>query len=319
MPPDKFRVDVFEMGDELKKAEFAINARRYDLAIELMRKELSAHPENAAAFYTIARAYMLKRNNSAAITALRESLRLDPNVSNSHMLYGQLLKDTGNYVDYVQAEQEFLTSLSINPANHNAHYVYASFLLHQRKKIAKAREHISIALALDASNARYHAEMGGVLAAEGSLDEADKEYLCALSLDPDDVTVLNSYGAHLFNKKQRFAEAFEFFRQAMMNNPNDPTVKKNFLMALKAKHKLFCLVWQSSLFLRRPRFRIIPAIAVGVSAEVLMLIGFELAVWGELNHLALLLLTLCLSLLIILYCILVNPILNFWLKRGWLK
>src|SRR5712691_5360210 len=170
MPPNKFHGDMLEMGDELEKAEFALQARRYDLAIQLMRKELIAHPENAVAFYTIARAYMLKRIHYAAFDAICESLRLDPNVSNSHMLYGQILRDLGIFD---KAEHEFLTSLSLNPANHHAHYLYAHFLLHKKKKIAKAREHISIALAMDASNAKYHEVMGGVLAAEGKLDEAD--------------------------------------------------------------------------------------------------------------------------------------------------
>src|SRR5258708_27165126 len=312
MPPNKFRADVLEMGDELEKAEFALQARRYDLAIDLMRKELSAHPENTAAFYTSARAYVLKRNTPAAINALRESLRLDPDNSSSHMLYGTLLRDTGNFA---QAEQEFLTSLSINPAGHYTHFVYASFLLHQKKNIAQAREHISIALALDASNAKYHLVLGRVLAEEGNLDEADKEYQRALSLDPDDYLVLNSYGAHLLNKKNRPAEAFEFFRQAMMRNPNDPDVKKNLLLALKVKHKFYSPFWQSSLFVRkklgRPSFAIITLVAGGIIVAVVQ-------VANETNNPALLLLTFCLSLLVI-YFLLVDPIFNFLVKRGWLK
>jgi Tfp pilus assembly protein PilF len=312
MPPHKFRADVLEIGDELEKAEFALQARRYDLAIHLMRKELSAHPENAVAFYTIARAYVLKRNTPAAINALRESLRLDPENSNSHMLYGTLLKDTGNFV---QAEQEFLTSLSINPASHYTHFVYASFLLHQKKNIAKAREHISIALALDASNAKYHLVVGRVLAEEGHLDEADKEYLRALSLDPDDYLVLNSYGAHLLTKKNRPVEAFEFFRQAMLRNPNDPDVRNNLLLALKVKHKFYSPFWQSSLLLRkelgRPRFAIITTVVVGIIVAVVQIANVT-------NNPALLLLTFCLSLVVI-YLLLVNPIFNFLVKRGWIK
>jgi Tfp pilus assembly protein PilF len=307
MPPNKFHGDVLEMGDELEKAEFAIHARRYDLAIQLMRKELIAHPENAVAFYTIARAYKLKRIRYAAFDAICESLRLDPSVSNSHMLYGHILMDLGIFD---KAEQEFLTSFSINPANHHAHYLYAHFLLHKKKKIAKAREHISIALAMDASNANYHVVMGGVLAAEGKLDEAEKEYLRALSLDPDDYIILNDYGVHLLNRKNRPAEAFEFFRQAMLRNPNDPRFENNLLLAVKSKHKFVSLFSLNSFYLRRHRFLAITIYGVTTG---LILVGY----WVSLatSNWALILLTLCLFLLVIL----VNPIFNLLVKRGWLK
>src|SRR5205823_14689989 len=110
------------------------------------------------------------------------------------------------------------------------------------------------ALAMDASNANYHEVMGGVLAAEGKLDKAEKEYLRALSLDPDDYILLNNYGVHLLNQKNRPEEAFEFFRQAMLRNPNDPKFENNLLLAVKSKHKFVSLFSLNSFYLRRHRF-----------------------------------------------------------------
>ena len=87
MPVDKKRADILQLGDELHRAEYAIDVRRYDLAIEIMHQFLSTNPENSIAFYTIARAYMLKGEGQKAVAAFKETLRLDPANSNAHALY----------------------------------------------------------------------------------------------------------------------------------------------------------------------------------------------------------------------------------------
>ena len=79
MPISKKRADILELGDEIRKAEYAINVRRYDLAIEMMQRFLSTHPENSIAFYTIARAFTLKGEQQKASAAYKETLRLDHN------------------------------------------------------------------------------------------------------------------------------------------------------------------------------------------------------------------------------------------------
>lgn len=312
-PQNKVKADQLEMGDEYQKAEYALQARRYDFTIEIMRKVLSVHPENALAFHNIARAYMLKNDNIEAIKAIRESLRLDAGNSVAHMLYGTLLRDMGKLEE---AEKEFLISLQLNPTRAHTHYVYAAFLHNKRKDSVKAKEHARKALELDPTDAKYHLMMGGILADEGNFNQADAEYQCALSMEPDDYLVLNSYGAYLLNKKNRATEAFEFFRQAMMRKPDDPTIRKNFLLAMKVKHKFYSFFWYYSLLIRRyGKAHVVLTLIVitlGVTA-----IGRAAGLPGQDPTLSILL---CLVLLFFRISIwLVNPLFNFLAKRGWLK
>lgn len=258
--PNKTRADRLDMGDEYQKAEYALQARRYDLALQIAHKALSEHPENSLAFVIIARAYVYKKNPPEAMRAIREALRLNPDNSYAHMLYGVLLRDA---LKYREAEQELLAALQLNPFDHNAHYFYASFLLSQKKDVRGARLHATKALELVPDDARYHVMFGAVLAQEGKSDEAEQEYRRALSLDPDNPAILNSYGSYLLQRKADPEQALEFFRQALMRNPDDDSIRRNFLVALHGRHKVYSLFWKYSLLMRKMgRWRWLAFVAV---------------------------------------------------------
>ncbi len=214
MPVSRRRSEIQEMGEEeYQRAEYALNVRRYDLAIEIMQRILSVHPENSVAFHTIARAYTHKKMTDRAIEAIRESLRLDPTNSFAHSLYGALLKEKG---DYGRAEYELLMAIRTDPSNHLAHYIYADFLLEQKKNIPLSRWHCLKALELYPDDEKYHWMMGRIFAAEGNLDQAETAYRNALRLEPEDTRTHNSYGALLFNQRHDPRAAFEHFRIAVI-------------------------------------------------------------------------------------------------------
>jgi Tfp pilus assembly protein PilF len=277
MPANKFRADVLEVQSELKKAEYALDVRRYDLALDLLRKMLQAHPENSAIFYTLARAYFFKKNWPAASQAIRESLRLDPQSSQSHALYGGILL---NMKKVSEAEVEYRLSLTLNPMNATAHYVYATLLLEKAKKVlafmvleksvnivraqtekqenlVQAEEHARKALELDPAVANHHKAMAEVYAFQEKFEDAEQEFQRALSLDPEGVLVHRSYGAYLLHKRNEPARALEHLRQAMRLEPNHPETRKIFIEALKANYKRYRFVWQANRLLKTPKGRTI--------------------------------------------------------------
>lgn len=231
MSSDKMRPDLLEMKDEYKKAEFALQVRRYDLAIEIMQKALNVFPEDSHAFFIIARAYTLKSNNHAALQAIRNSLRLNPASGAKYALYGCLLADASIYD---QAEKALATALEIDPSSASAHYGYATLLLKQKKDFERAKEHARKAIELDPENALYHLKLGKILGDEGQLDQADLAYRHALRLEPDDPAILNDYGAYLQNKRKKLHAASEYYRQAVMRDPNNDTIRHNFLIVVRA-------------------------------------------------------------------------------------
>lgn len=308
------------MGDDYERAEFALNARRYDLAIEIMQRVLSHSPENSVAFHTIARAYVFKKMNVQAIEAIKESLRLDPDNSTVHTLYGSLLKDMGPMF-WLQAEEELLTALQLNPVNATAHYMYAWFLLEQRNKSADAKAHCLKALEIQADEAKYHWLLARILSTDGQLQEAEAAYQHALHLEPEDARIHNSYGAFLLNQRYDARAALEHFRVALMQDPNNAMAQKNLLLALKTTHKGYWLFWHYSLWLRRFGKR-----GKGVHTLVFILFLFlcsTLIVFTAESNIPVLVWSSSIfwlvPVLLWLYLRCVDPLFNFFVKHGWLK
>ncbi|MDQ2716224.1 MAG: tetratricopeptide repeat protein [Chloroflexota bacterium] len=312
MPVNRVRADVLEMGDEYQKADYALQVRRYDLAIEIMRKVLSTHPDNSVAFVTLARAYALKKDQQQALQALQEALTLNPMYCYAHTLYGSLLKDMKRYAE---ARQEYRSALEIDPASHLAHYLYGDLLFTIGKDISEAREHVEKALELEPQDATYHLLLGHILAKQKDLEGAEAEYRLALSLEPDDYRVLNGYGAHLLTERNNPREAFEFFRQALMRSPDNANIRKNFLIALKAKHPLYSLFWNYDLLKRRSRpLAILFMLIVIALVRGLLEVGLQFPTLGPFMFLAE-----CVLILLMVYLIAINPIFNFLAKRGLIR
>ena len=146
MPSEKGKADLQEISDEYKRAEYAFQVRRYDLAIEIMQQALSNHPDNSLAYVTITRAYMRKKQNPEALAVIKEALRCDPDNAYAHSLCGHLL---GQQNQRAAAQQEFLISLALAPSNATTHNLYSAFLLEKAHDRAGAREHAQQAVTLD--------------------------------------------------------------------------------------------------------------------------------------------------------------------------
>jgi tetratricopeptide (TPR) repeat protein len=311
MTANKKQADILEIRDELRKAEYAIDVRRADLAIEIMTRVLAEHPENSIAFYTIGRAYMQKKMYLRALDAFQESLRLNPLYSQAHSLYASALSSTHQYV---QAEAEAWIAIEQEPSSDFAHYVFASVLFDQRKNLPLAQKHCFKALELNPEKAGYHWLLGRIFAAQSLFDQAETEFRRALSIEPEHAFTHNSYGVLLLNNKHNPRAAFEHFRIALMQNPNDEGIKKNFFIALKAKHPIYWVFWRYGLLVKSLGvFRFVIPLAVLMFIATLTGLIPDKAIASGLHAL--------LYLLYLLFCIcswIINPMFNFFIKRGWL-
>jgi Tfp pilus assembly protein PilF len=314
MARNKFRADVLEVRDELNKAEYALNVRRYDLAIEVLQKMLKEHPENSAIFYTLARAYFAKQELMQANQAVREALRLDPQSSLAHTLYGNILSNIG-MID--AADAEYRMSLELEPQSAYTHYMYAALLVDKRKDLVGAREHAGKALELDPAEALHHMVMAKILGVAGEFAEAEVEFSRALSLDPENVHVRRVYGWYLLYKRNRPEQAFEQLKSAMQLNPEDPAVRKIFIAAFIARKKRYRLFWQYSLFLSDKGWKARVALAL----SVFLVLWVVPMVVTPLNPLVQIYLPLCYLLIICasIYLLACSLVLNLMIKRGHLK
>ena len=297
---------------EIQKAEYAIHARKYAVALELMQRVLSIYPENNLALYTIARVYLIQQKNVEAETTIREAIRLNPQYSNAHTLYALLLK---NMQRYDEAEREFCVAIEVKATNWDAHFQYANFLLSIRKNLIATRVHCQLALEHMPEKATVHELYARLLAEEGNFAEAEKAYLYALSKDPNNAALHNSYGAFLLNKKRDTHTSFEHFRIALTLDPSNEMYRKNFFLGLKVKNPFYWLFLRYASLRRKSPWRFIFTILIaGVYIRVVLL--------SEDTNPALLPLSisvLILYSLFVLYIFTINPIFNFLIKRGWVK
>jgi Tfp pilus assembly protein PilF len=314
MARNKFRADVLEVRDELNKAEYALNVRRYDLAIEVLQKMLKEHPENSAIFYTLARAYFAKQELMQANQAIREALRLDPQSSMSHTLYGNILSNIG-MID--AADAEYRMSLELEPQSAYTHYMYAALLVDKRKDLVGAREHAGKALELDPAEALHHMVMAKILGVAGEFAEAEVEFSRALSLDPENVHVRRVYGWYLLYKRNRPEQAFEQLKAAMQLNPEDPAVRKVFIAAFIARKKRYRLFWYFAFFMSNKSW-----LVRGIILFVLLMTPVLAShAMNSLNPIVQVMATLCYLLVLCcsVYLIVCSLVLNLMIKRGHLK
>ncbi|MGH2509942.1 MAG: tetratricopeptide repeat protein, partial [Ktedonobacteraceae bacterium] len=274
MPVNKFRADVLEVRDELRKAEAALDVRRYDLAKEILLQMLREHPENSAVFYTLARAHVYSKKHMEALQAIRESLRLDPNSSQSHTLYGGILSNLGRFKD---AGEAYRVSLALVPTNAYAHYMYAALLVDKLRDTVRASVHARKALELDPAAALHHVVMAKILGLQKHFVEADLEFHRALSLDPENNIVRRVYSWYLLYQRNNPVEAVEHLKRALQLDPYDAGTRKNFLIALKAKQKLYKLNWLIAFSIRGRQGRAIFILAIWMF--LLLKYGLD-ALWG---------------------------------------
>lgn len=332
MSANKFRADVLEVQNELLRAEAALNIRRYDLAIELLHKLLKDHPENTAIFYTLARAFIYKKNYAEACRAVRESLRLDPGSSKSHTLHGNILSNLGQFRE---AEAAYRTSLELEPTNAYTHYIYAALLVDKRIDLTRAEAHAAKALELDPAAALHHVTMAKILGLQKQYAEAEWEFNRALRLDPENVIVHRVYGYYLLYQRNQPAQAVEYLKQALRHDPNDTDARKCLMTALKAKQRWYALNWYILRKTRRKRSRALFLLAlvmlifslqsllglVQTQNELTTLLNANLNANPHLNPLYrwILLLLLFLVLAGYVYTAVIEGVLNELNKRGRLK
>ena len=74
-----------------------------------------AHPESAAAFFTLGRVQTVRNQSDAAITAFKETLRLNPRASGAQVALARLHLARGNADESVGYAQEAVTASPENP------------------------------------------------------------------------------------------------------------------------------------------------------------------------------------------------------------
>jgi Flp pilus assembly protein TadD len=117
----------------------------------------------------------------------------------------------------VQAEQEFRTTIQLNPKLPEAHY-NLGVLLQEKGRVAQAEEEYRTTISLKPQYAPVHLNLGICLQDQGKLAQAEKEFRAAIKLPPQLAEPHYALGVLLRNQGKP-ADAEKEFRKAIRLHP----------------------------------------------------------------------------------------------------
>jgi len=208
--------DELSGAAELKKGD-------YDDAIKLLNARLASNPGDAAAAAGLARAYLETGKYPEAEASAKKFLVKNPNAGVVHHQLGEVLALTGRYAEAIAEFEKAATDSVKSPADklssdlrraeileltgqeERARPIFESLVAYYKEKQpATAPELTSVARAL------VHLER---------YQDANDIYRDAIAADPTYIDAQLGAG-ELFNEKYSYADAAQFFQDALQINPN---------------------------------------------------------------------------------------------------
>ncbi|MCK4682738.1 tetratricopeptide repeat protein, partial [Candidatus Bipolaricaulota bacterium] len=161
----------------------------YLKAIEYFEEALAIEPDYARAFTGLADTYSLmvgfisaSEGYEKAKAYTQQALALDPSCAEAHATLGHVLWLRDG--DILEAENEFLRAIELNPNYALAHELYAGLLRHTGR-MKEACQRSENALLLDPLSASLILSYAGSLHAAGRLVEAVDQYQKALEINSE--------------------------------------------------------------------------------------------------------------------------------------
>ncbi len=166
----------------------------------------------------------------AAITQLREAVRLKPDNADAHNNLGNALTKTGGHAS--EAIGEFETALRLQPGMAEAHSNLGVALVNTPERLDEGIAHLRMALQLRPDFAETHNSLGVALAGiPGQLPAAIAEYEAALRLKPDYPEATNNLGNALV-RAGRAPEAVALLETLQRAHPGEARYHYNLGTAL---------------------------------------------------------------------------------------
>jgi tetratricopeptide (TPR) repeat protein len=206
----------------------ALDAQKYDDAVELFAKAIAADPQDYAAHFERGLAFSLQNKDADAIGEYTRVLELKPGLYEAELNLGMSLLRTrkaGDAIPHLRAAAGQKTD-QFRPV------FYLGEALLDAQQFAEAEQAYTKALALDAKSAPAEAGLGRCLARENRLNDAEPHYRNAVALDPSRKDVLVDLAAQ-YESAQKPAEAIALYREF----PDNPAAQERMGALLLASGK----------------------------------------------------------------------------------
>ena len=158
----------------------ALDAQKYDEAVELFTKAVAADPKDYGAHFHLALAYSLLGKDANAIPEYKTVLELKPGLYEAELNLGISLlrsKDASAAIPYLKSAVE-QKSKEFRPA------LYLAQALFEKSEFAEAAAAYTNAISLNAGSAAAEAGLGRAFARQKRLADAEPHFRKAAELDP---------------------------------------------------------------------------------------------------------------------------------------
>ncbi|HEX4042074.1 MAG TPA: tetratricopeptide repeat protein [Xanthobacteraceae bacterium] len=202
-------------------------------ADELVRRAITAEPDNAEAWHMLGIIAHQSGKTADAIEHLRRAITIKPDVALYHANVGEMCRLAGRVDDAIAAGRR---AIELNP-NYPGALSNLGIALFDQGDFDEALELYDRAIALEGAFAQAYSNRGNALQRLKRFAEAEKDYRRAIELQPSFADAWNNLGTCLRELK-RSEEAEAVYRKALEFAPNNPDTLDNLALALKDLERL---------------------------------------------------------------------------------
>ncbi len=225
------QIDASYLPARLALADSLLGAGRWGEGADIYRAILKKHPESPFAHYGLGRIQSATGDLQAAAGSLSKACQLFPGFGSAHYALGVVYRDLGEPAEAQEQFSRFQRSREGTPAladplmediealRSGATYHHSRGIrLQGSDQFRQAASQFEQVLQFDSTFAPAHAALLSTYLALGELDKAQKHYLAAVKLKPDNYELHHNFGI-LLTLRGRPAEAQQAFRRVLEINP----------------------------------------------------------------------------------------------------
>ena len=207
--------------------------RKFDAAVDLIRRAIRLRPDSAEEHYNLANALRHLGRLDEAIAAYRQAIRIRPDLAKTHNNLGITLAIAGQLEEAIACHRR---AIQIEP-NFAEAYSNLGTTLAKAGRLDEAIASYGDAVRLKPDYATAYNNLGSVLKDKGRLDDAISASREAIRLKPDYAEAYNNLGISLKGKGQ-LDDAIEAYRKAIGFRSGYATAHNNLGNALKSKGQI---------------------------------------------------------------------------------
>ena len=197
--------------------------KQFDCAVETFRSAQKADPNSAQLHYLEGLALLGSGQGPAAIPAVQEATRLQPDVIKPHLLLANLYEHAGKPA---AAEEQWRKALAIDPKSAIALDDFSQALLARK-------DYFGVATVLERAprTETLTIRLAEALTALDHLNDANAVLLEAMKLSPDSLPLANAESVVLI-KQRSYLEATKLWKYMAAHHPGDRAAELPYLRVL---------------------------------------------------------------------------------------